>query len=101
MEKNAIEQLLDEKNTDPIVLYDENDKNRIYSESKNIQNPQEINQIEYATIIDINGDVYLTNFYETYKTDIQLNFKNKDKDTAKIKPNLCDKIFTSNLIKKS
>jgi len=82
-------------------LYDENDKNRIYSESKNIQNPKEINQIEYATVIDINGDVYLTNFYETYKTDIQLNFKNKDKDTANIKPNLCDKIFTSNLIKKS
>jgi len=26
MEKNAIEQLLDENNTDPIVLYDENDK---------------------------------------------------------------------------
>ena len=25
MEKNAIEQLLDENNTDPIVLYDEND----------------------------------------------------------------------------
>lgn len=26
MEKNAIEQLLDENNTDPIILYDEDDK---------------------------------------------------------------------------
>ena len=46
------------------------------------------------TIIDANGDVYATNFYKTYKTDIKLNFKNKNKKTAPIAPNLKEAMFT-------
>lgn len=38
--------------------------------------------------IDINGKLYKTNFYDTIKTDIQLNYENKDKLTADISPNL-------------
>lgn len=43
MEKNAIEQLLDENNTDPIVLYDEND--------------QEV-EFEQIAIIPLNDSLY-------------------------------------------
>lgn len=51
-----------------------------------------------AAIIDANGDVYLTNFYQTFKTDIKLNFKNKDKKTAPIEPNLSNEHITKDLI---
>ena len=43
MEKNAIEQLLDENNTDPIILYDEND--------------QEV-EFEQIAIIPLNDSLY-------------------------------------------
>ena len=39
-------------------------------------------------LIDINGKLYVMNWYETYPTDIQLNYKNKDKITAPIHPSL-------------
>ena len=63
------------------------------------QDPKKVDLHSYVSIIDANGKVYLTNYYETYETDIQLNFKNKDKRTAPIAPNLCEKPFTSDLIK--
>lgn len=46
------------------------------------------------TMIDANGDVYVTDFYSTYKSDIQLNFKNKNKKTAPIAPMLREKIIS-------
>lgn len=63
------------------------------------QDPKKVDLHSYVSIVDANGKVYLTNYYETYETDIQLNFKNKDKKTAPIAPNLCEKPFTSDLIK--
>ena len=50
------------------------------------------------TIIDANGDIYITNFTETYKTDLKLNFKNKNKKTNSIAPNLCKKTITKKMI---
>ena len=41
-----------------------------------------------ASIIDINGKVYFTDFEATKKTDIQLNYKNKNAETPQIYP-LC------------
>ena len=58
-----------------------------------------INDYVLFTIIDANGDVYCTNFRETYKTDLKLNFKNKDKKTAPIKPTLNANPITKEFIK--
>lgn len=41
-------------------------------------------------IIDANGKYYLTNYVLTIPTELALNFKNKNKITADIKPNLTD-----------
>jgi hypothetical protein len=41
-----------------------------------------------AGLIDINGKFYMTNYAETYPTNITLNYKNKEKITAPIEPNL-------------
>ena len=54
-------------------------------------NPQKLEKENLAGIIDINGKLYITNWYESYPTDIQLNYKNKDKTTAEIQPNLSQK----------
>ena len=43
--------------------------------------------------IDLNGRFYLTNYVETYPTNIVLNYKNKNKQTAPIAPNLRNKII--------
>ena len=50
--------------------------------------------------IDANGKFYMTNYIETYPTDIVLNFQNKDKPTAPIKPNLRDEVITKDIIEK-
>ncbi len=50
-------------------------------------------------ILDINGKFYSTNFYETYKTDIQLNYNNKNKKTAAISPELRKKQMTQEMYK--
>ncbi len=42
----------------------------------------------YAGLIDSNGKYYITNYYTTYPTELQLNFENKDKQTAPIHPYL-------------
>ena len=83
-------------------LYTNDDRARLISDAHILQNPEMITKAEdsdyYRTIIDANGKVYLSNFYETYETDMQLNFKNKNKKTAPIAPNLCNKQFKSHLI---
>ena len=43
-----------------------------------------------AGLIDLNGKFYITNYLETFPTNIQLNYTNKDKLTAPINPNLHD-----------
>ena len=51
--------------------------------------------------IDLNGKFYMTNYIETYPTDIVLNYKNKKKQTAPIKPNLReDEVITKEMIEK-
>lgn len=42
----------------------------------------------YAGLVDSNGRYYITNYYTTYPTELQLNFENKDKQTAPIHPYL-------------
>lgn len=75
-------------------------KNEVYQNSK----IREFNNSRYAAkhfengIIDINGKFYLTNWHESYKTDIQLNYENKDKQTADINPNLRRKKINKNML---
>ena len=45
-----------------------------------------------AALIDLNGKVYITNYQETYPTNVQLNYINKDKNTAPINPALHEHI---------
>ncbi|MBQ1612551.1 MAG: hypothetical protein II085_03655, partial [Alphaproteobacteria bacterium] len=47
-----------------------------------------------AGLIDVNGKFYTTNDAETYPTDITIKYKNKNKATAPIEPNLRDKLIT-------
>lgn len=42
--------------------------------------------ITHGVLIDINGKVYLSNDNEVFETDLQLNFKNKDKESKQIYP---------------
>lgn len=79
-------------------LYYETDP--IAQESRFLMRHQETAPFEYPYygIIDANGDYYLTNYYETYKTDIKLNFENKSKITRQIEPNLNDIVITKNMI---
>lgn len=46
-----------------------------------------------ASLIDLNGKFYLTNYNETFPTNIQLNYANKDKTTAPINPDLNERII--------
>ena len=55
----------------------------------------------YEGIIDINGKLYITNWYENYPTDIQLNYKNKDKKTAPIHPSLNEQKITLDMLAES
>ncbi len=43
--------------------------------------------------IDLDGRFYMTNYYETYPTNIVLNYKNKGLPTAKMGSNLVDKMI--------
>lgn len=67
--------------------------------SNQFNNPQiAAKNFDYG-ILDINGKFYSTNFYETYKTDIQLNYNNKNKKTAGISPELRKKQMTQEMYK--
>lgn len=50
--------------------------------------------------IDVNGRFYMTNYMETYPTDIVINYKTKGMPTAPIAPNLRDGTITKELIEK-
>lgn len=63
-------------------------------------NPKFAAKIFKYGILDINGKFYTTNFYETYKTDIQLNYINKNKKTAPIAPELRKKQITQEMYKR-
>lgn len=67
--------------------------------SNQFNNPQiAAKNFEYG-ILDINGKFYVTNFYETYKTDIQLNYNNQNKKTAGISPELRKKQMIQEMYK--
>ena len=51
-----------------------------------------INKKMLASLIDLNGKVYFTDYLESYPTNIQLNYINKDKNTAPIRPVLHERI---------
>ena len=51
-----------------------------------------INKKMLASLIDLNGKVYFTDYLESYPTNIQLNYINKDKNTAPIRPELHERI---------
>lgn len=54
---------------------------------------------DFYGIIDANGDYYLTTFWNTFPTELKLNFSNKGKKTAPIKPLLEeDLVITKNII---
>ena len=69
------------------------------TQARTYKDPQKAAKTFYEGIIDINGKLYITNWYENYLTDIQLNYKNKDKKTAEISPALNEKIITSDMLK--
>lgn len=51
--------------------------------------------------IDVNGKFYMSNYVETYLTDIVLGYKNKGKPTAPMAPNLRREIITKEIIEES
>lgn len=67
--------------------------------ARTYKDPKKAAKTFYEGIIDINGKLYITNWYENYLTDIQLNYKNKDKKTAEISPALNKQIVTTDMIK--
>ncbi len=69
----------------------------INTQEKSYNSALEGKLFEHGTV-DVNGKFYMTNFVETYPTDIVLNYKNKGKATAPIKPNLRDEIITKEMI---
>ena len=79
-------------------LYEETDRAVLIAKKSTFQDPKEILKHEFFTLVDANGDIYVTNFYESYKTDLKLNFKNSNKKTAPIAPNLCTERITKKLI---
>ena len=62
--------------------------NEVYPNADNETNIRKM----VAALIDLNGKVYLTNYQETYPTNVQLNYINKDKHTAPINPTLHEHI---------
>lgn len=69
-------------------IYDKDDPMSVLTREMCLNNPKKASQAYYFGMIDANGDYYLTNYYETYKTDLKLNFKNKNKKTPPINPSL-------------
>lgn len=55
-------------------------------DNKNATYDDVVNQRLTNILVDMNGKVYLNNDIELYETDVQLNFKNKDKKTKQIYP---------------
>jgi len=57
------------------------------------KNPKQIPKIDRAGIIDLNGDFYITDWVQTYKTNIKLNYSTKDNKTPTINPRLQDEVI--------
>ena len=55
-------------------------------DQKNVSYDDVTKQKLSSILIDVNGKVYLQNDHEVFKTDICLNFKNKDKEAKQIYP---------------
>jgi len=66
--------------------------NKEISNTKKLKNGIEnkYDLARYCGVLDVNGKYYLTDFYSTIPTEIQLNFENKNKQTADISPYLQD-----------
>lgn len=96
--------LLEKVSTNPTItgklkgIYSKNSPAAKNTQRQIYNNPLAAMNKSFQTLIDANGDIYMTNFYETYKVDLKLNFKNADKKTQSIAPNLSDKIVTRELI---
>ena len=82
-------------------LVQENKKSKITKLAKEneFNNPLKAAHSFKEGLIDINGKFYLTNWYETYPTDIELNYKNKGKKTAPISPSLRSEKITKEMLK--
>lgn len=82
-------------------LVQENKKSKITKLAKEneFNNPLKAAHSFKEGLIDINGKFYLTNWYETYPTDIELNYKNKGKITAPISPYLRSEKITKGMLK--
>lgn len=105
----AYDKLLDIMTETPSVtkklkdIYEPNDPAFEYTRERIFDNPKEaIEEYDFGTIIDANGDIYMTNFYETYKVDLNLNFanSNRNKKTQNLSPNLSQKRVSRALINK-
>lgn len=62
------------------------DKINYLKDSPNLTYKDILENLNGNILIDVNGQVYLSNDAELFKTDIQLNFKNKDKQTKALYP---------------
>lgn len=96
--------LLTDISTTPTVsrklkdIYDSEDP-AVKNTLENIfDNPEKAIHESFVTMIDANGDIYMTNFYETYKLDLHFNFNNNHKKTQPIAPNLSEKLVNKELI---
>ena len=68
-------------------------KTETLKESRPNATDAEVSKQMNAGLIDLNGKYYLTNYNETFSTNIQLNYANKDKATAPINPDLNERII--------
>lgn len=74
-------------------------KNTYNNDVKEFKTAKNFLSSPFFGIIDANGDYYLTTFWSTYPTKLKLNFANKDKKTAPIKPDLQeDLVITKKVI---
>lgn len=79
---------------DDIML--ERQKDRI-AEYKNTPGSA-ANDRDFEGFLDANGKLYITDCLTTFPTELQLNFENKDKKTAPIRPALQEKVVTREMI---
>lgn len=90
---------------DEIVLKSNEEMAKSINTVKNAKTVQDLfntnkyGDMNFAGLLDSNGHYYLTDFYTTFPTELQLNFENKDKLTAPIQPYLQKELVISkNLI---
>ena len=103
---NAFQAKLSHIDTQPGVtkrlaqIYAPDDPSVIDAQNYILNSPAKALEQHFYTIIDANGDIYMTNFYESYKTDLKLNFENSHKSTRLFAPNLCSEPVTKKMINK-